>query len=54
MCTTNTADTVMFQNLGKYHNPRLQLLKSAIEEAGTHGLVNDEGTYAELYATQTS
>jgi len=33
--TANIADTVMFRNLGKDPSPRLQSLKSAVEEAGT-------------------
>ena len=35
MYTANIADTVMFRNLGKDPNPRLQSLKSAVKEAGT-------------------
>ena len=35
MYTANIADTVMFRNLGKHPSPRLQSLKSAVEEAGT-------------------
>jgi len=35
MYTANIADTVMFRNLGKYPNSRIQSLKRAVEEAGT-------------------
>ena len=35
MYTANIADTVMFRNLGKYPNPRIQSLKRAVEEAKT-------------------
>jgi len=35
MYTANIADTVMFRNLGKHPNPRLQSLKRAVKEAGT-------------------
>ena len=35
MYTANIADTVMFRNLGKHPNPRLQSLKRAVNEVGT-------------------
>ena len=35
MYTANIADTVMFRNLGKHPNPRLQSLKRAVVEAET-------------------
>lgn len=35
MYTANITDTVIFRNLGKYPNPHIQNLKSAVEKAGT-------------------